>query len=209
MANFAEYYTAQKKTYTFKLKIAACELTESDKCNIECCVSKYKKVSLSAFKKTPLQESPLDFPNVKNTEVFIAEVTVEYPITADAFARELAEATGINSQSIAVYNKDDPRDQYSIDHVERSSEDFKKNYEPKLSSVPEFKEEDGMYGEQYNAKFLKSLEDERKQRKVTTVTNDLIPAEKVDNSSAPGPEKGKQNNDSLFNKMKHKDKGRA
>lgn len=201
MSSFADYYNQKIKEYNYKLKIASCDFTDDHKMCIEKSLQKYDLKGKIAYKKTPLQENPMDFPNLRNVEVYIADITTEYPASPEALRTYLANQSGINVACIAVYNKADPRLQDQEDYLYRKSPEFKDNYEPALGSDYEREDNSHMYGDKYNTKFLKDLEQNRKEREYNTVTNSLIPAQKTDGSTVTGPEKGAQGKDTVLTKM--------
>ena len=62
MRSFTEILTEAKKTYEFKIGIAG-ELPETCEADMKSCLEKFSVVDISAGKKTPIQERPLDFPS--------------------------------------------------------------------------------------------------------------------------------------------------
>ena len=58
-----QYIQQSKKIYEFKIGIAG-EQSEGFTDQLESCLQKYGLKSLSPGKKTPIQERPLDFPNI-------------------------------------------------------------------------------------------------------------------------------------------------
>lgn len=187
MTGFKDYYLHESnKDYKFKIKLAVNELADETKDCVENCLNKYELRSFGKFKETPIQESPLDFPNVKNTKVFINEVVLGYPATVEMLRKFISEKTGISEQSVAVYNENDPREVYTQEWLDRmANPDWKKNYKPALGSDYETDEKPA-YGDEYNKKFLSELETERKERKVVEVENALSPKATVDRSTHMG-----------------------
>lgn len=186
MQDFVEYYNANKKQYKYTVKIAANDLSADDAAKLERMLERYNIVDFKPFTKTPIQKNPLDFPNIRDTEVYITDVTLEYPATPFALLREIASGLGMSEQGVAVYGENDPRPEYSEKWLERrvNADEFKANYEPALGSLGKWGEEPA-YGEKYNVDFLKSLAKVKAEReKDNIVTNDLIPAQKVDSVTA-------------------------
>ena len=70
---FEKYLAEAKKIYEFNIGIAG-ELPENCADDLETCLKRYSVASMSAGKKTPIQERPLDFPQLENTEVTYFEV---------------------------------------------------------------------------------------------------------------------------------------
>src|SRR6056300_875013 len=80
MKSFVEYLTESKKTYDFKIGIAG-ELPEGCVDKLETSLQKFGVANMSSGKKTPIQERPLDFPQLSNMEVTYYEVSLNYPTT--------------------------------------------------------------------------------------------------------------------------------
>ena len=198
---FADYLCESEKEYKYTLKFA-CEKVDDDMLDkLEDCLTKYDIRSASAFKDTPIQESPLDFPNVKYSKVYISEIVVGYPVTSDMLRQYLSQHIGLSEQNIAVYGENDPRAIYTAEYLERTSPDFKEKYQAKIGTDPDDIQEKAAYGEEAVSNFLKDLEASRKERKAseyTVIDNKLMYAQEEDNSSVSPEEKGKQNNKSLF-----------
>jgi hypothetical protein len=80
MKNFKEYLSESKKQYPFKIKVAG-EFSKEQEKTLESLLGRYAVVKFKKSTTTPVQELPLDFPQVKNCEVHIYEVTLDYPST--------------------------------------------------------------------------------------------------------------------------------
>lgn len=182
--SFVTYVAEAKTEYKYVLKFAVHEMTDAMIDMLESCLKKYDLKSASAFRKTPIQESPLDFPNIKNTAVFICDLTLGYPGSLDFLRTFLCSSMGISPQQLAVYSENDPRQIETDLYLDRNSEEFKSKYKTRLGSDYE-EEEVPAYGEKYNTSFLQELEKVSKERNVTKVINPLSPEEKVDHSTLP------------------------
>ena len=78
MKTFKEYLSESKKLYDFKIKIAG-EFADEDKLK-----QMLERFVVSSFKKTGtslIQSLPLDFPKIRNSQVSVYEVALEYPTT--------------------------------------------------------------------------------------------------------------------------------
>jgi hypothetical protein len=205
-------YVAESKTeYKYVLKFAVNEMTDVMIDQLEAGLAKYDLKSASSFRKTPIQESPLDFPNVKNTAVFICDLTLGYPGSLDFLRIYVCNCVGISPALLAVYSENDPRQIETDLYLDRNSEEYKKKYKTRLGSdyeqVPGAEAE--TYGEKYNTNFLKELEKVRKEREVTIVDNPLSPAAKTDHSTLPkgydgfnDPKNLKKDDVGLFGRIK-------
>ena len=185
--SFATYVAEVKTDYKYVLKFAVNEMTDSMIDSLEASLKKYDLKSASSFRKTPIQESPLDFPNIKNTPVFICDLVLGYPGSLDFLRTYICSSMGISPQALAVYSENDPRQIETDLYLDRNSPEYKKNYKTRLGS--DYEEIEGAaaetYGEKYNTNFLKELEKVRKEREVVTVENPLSPAATTDHSTLP------------------------
>jgi len=185
--SFATYVAEVKTEYKYVLKFAVNEMTDDMIDRLEASLAKYDLKSASSFRKTPIQESPLDFPNVKNTAVFICDLVLGYPGSLDFLRTYICNNVGISPACLAVYSENDPRQIETDLYLDRNSEEYKKKYKTRLGSDHE--QIDGTaaetYGEKYNTSFLKELEQVRKERKIVTVDNPLSPAATTDHSTLP------------------------
>lgn len=183
--SFATYVAEVKTEFKYVLKFAVHEMTSEMIDQLESSLVKYGIKSASAFRKTPIQESPLDFPNVKNTPVFICDLTLEYPGSLDFLRTYICNSMAISPALLAVYSENDPRQIETDLYIDRNSPEFKKNYKTRLGSDHEGVEgaEEEHYGEKYNTNFLKELEKVRKEREVVTIENPLMPGQEINHST--------------------------
>jgi hypothetical protein len=101
MSTFIDYLVESVKTYEFKIKIAG-KLDGDFAKSIKEALSKYDCASVSKGKRLPIQESPLDFPALKNSEVTIFDVVCRYPATPQVITEFLADTLKINRGGIIV-----------------------------------------------------------------------------------------------------------
>ena len=111
MKNFADYLTESKKTYEFKIGIAG---DRPDGCEdmIETGLQKFGITKMSAGKKTPIQERPLDFPQLENTDVVYYEVELTYPTTVQVLQEYLGGVCSVPQSHIIVRNPNEPQELY-------------------------------------------------------------------------------------------------
>jgi len=206
--SFTSYVAETKTEYKYVLKFAVNEMADGTIDMLESCLKKYDLKSASAFRKTPIQESPLDFPNVKNTPVFICDITLGYPGALDFLRIYICNSLGISPAQLAVYSDNDPRQIETDLYLDRSSPEYKEKYKARLGTDHEATEVPA-YGEQYNTGFLKELEKVRKEREVTTVANPLSHIGENDHSTLPkdydgfnDPKNLKKDDVGLFGRVK-------
>lgn len=107
MKSFVEHLMESKKTYKFKVKVAG-DLPEGFADRLEMNLKKYDLINISSGKKTPIQESPLDFPQLHNMEVTTYEVEFNYPATSHTLKHYLAQNCSIHESYIVVQGEFDP-----------------------------------------------------------------------------------------------------
>lgn len=186
--HFKEYLQESTKEYSYTLKLAVDDVDNDMIDVIESALSKYKLLSASAFKKTPIQESPLDFPKIKNSPVFISKIVMKYPASRDFLVNYISGELGICETQVVVYSENDPREMETALYLERNAEDYKDNYKPALGE-DNYKgitneEEAELYGEKMVNSFLKELEDVRKSREEHVVEGPLSPAAITDDEKS-------------------------
>jgi len=157
MRSFSEILKESKKTYQFKIGVAG-ELPEGFVNRLEMALGKFSLVKLSPGKKTPIQERPLDFPQLQNTEVTYFEAELNYPTIAPVLQEHLGISCSVEKTKIIVRNANEP--------VERIQNlETEEVYEPMLT-----KEDMGGESAQSNVgknrvmDLLKELESARKER---------------------------------------------
>jgi hypothetical protein len=111
MKSFTEFLTESKKVYPFKIGIAG-ELPEGCKEQLETSLKKFDIKSMSAGKATPIQERPLDFPQLKNETVTYWDIEFSYPTTVQVLQQYIGECCGIDQAYIIVRNPNEPQELY-------------------------------------------------------------------------------------------------
>jgi|TARA_B100000780_G_scaffold252629_1_gene199847 hypothetical protein len=157
MKPFKHYLTESERTYNFRIKIAnMIEDEVMDK--LEDALGKFELKSLSKPKKTPIQEHPMDFQTLTNSEVYMMDAEMGYPVTANTLYEYLKHAIGIAPNEIVVINKDHPEEIAREEAVKEEGE----IYSAKLDDA-EYKDQkeikvDSLYGDKYNENMLKTIE---------------------------------------------------
>ena len=175
MKSFKEHLTESKKKYDFRIKIAGDFTTEQED-TMKRLLGRYAvDNTLAGFKKskTPIQSLPLDFPQIRNCEVNIYEVVLDYPTTQFELTEYLAAELGVGKQYLVVRSPHEPSEEYQHQEAPR---------EGALLNDPDYKEAgspqfEDYYGDKYNTGFVKELNDilklQRRER------GEVIPTESV------------------------------
>lgn len=177
MKSFKQFLTESAKQYTFRIKVAG-EITPEDMDKIENVLDKWSLVAASKPKRTPIQEHPMDFPQLTNMEVSMVSVIVDYPATPKEIEIAIHDRTGIPADHIRVYNNDDPHEAEREDDAAKEEEEYK----PLLTSAYPKTEKDVPFGDKYNKQFLKDLEKMPKMK----VAGPSTPKAKTSNDSPQG-----------------------
>jgi hypothetical protein len=172
MKTFTQYLSESTKKYDFRIKFAG-EFTTEQEASMKSLLSKY---AVSGFKKTgttPIQALPLDFPQVKNCEVNIYEVVLDYPTTQQELTEYLTSELKVSKRNLVVRSPFEHTEEYQ--HNDPKREGALLN-DPNYSEAgsPQFED---YYGDKYNSGFVKELNDILKlQRKAR---GEEIPTESV------------------------------
>lgn len=165
MKHFNDYLSASKKVYEFAVRIAG-ELPEDFADNMERSLNKYEVLKCAQVKKSPIAESQLDFPRLKNIEVTHYEVELGYPVTTQILETYIAEETGVSGSHIVARNPNEPMEQ-----VKEGDED--EAYEPLLTKEElEYETAQGRVGQARIMDLLQELEVARKERSTDFATGE-------------------------------------
>jgi hypothetical protein len=188
MKNYKEYLSESKKQYDFKIKIAG-DVTNEQETALRQVLGKFLTADSAANlkkHKTPIQALPLDFPQVKNCEVHIYEVTLDYPTTPFELTEYISNELKINKGHLVVRRPGEPGEEYQTPQESR---------EGALLDDPDYKEAgnakfEDYYGDKYNTGFVKELNSLLKMQRAAR--NEVIPEAKSDDILR---EPGKTTND--------------
>jgi hypothetical protein len=160
MKTFKEYLAESKKVYSFKVKVAG-ELPENFQKNLKSVLGEYGLMTLEKLTTTPIQEAPMDFPEMKNCEVHVFEVICEYPVTSPELIHDI-KAMGLVEACFRVRNSGEPTEEQQILATdEPSGEALLDEVQYKDTKI---KHKD-YFGDDFNKSFLKDLEKASKSKK--------------------------------------------
>ena len=160
---FKDYLTESRRQYDFRIKVAG-DFTTEHESSMKSLLDRFSINSFKRAKKTPIQSLPLDFPTLKNCEVSIYEVVLDYPTTTQELREYLSSELKINRESLIVRRPGEPTEEYQEPAKPREGALLT---DPNYKEATEHKFEE-FYGDAYNKKFVKELNDllklERKAR---------------------------------------------
>jgi len=159
MKTLKEYLAENKKVYSFKVKVAG-ELPEGFQESLKKSLEKYQIVTLEKM-TTPVQESPMDFPELVNKEVTIYDLVVEYPITAPEISNFVKDM-GLSEECFRVRGSGEPSEyeQLGIDDDPSGSALLNDPYYKESAKV----NHKDYFGADFNKNFLKELAKTAKER---------------------------------------------
>ncbi len=67
--------------------------------------------------KTPIQERPLDFPQLENVDVTYYEIDLHYPTTSHVLQEYVGQSCGIKQSHVIVRNPNEPQEQYQQEYA--------------------------------------------------------------------------------------------
>ena len=114
MSEFSTYLTETSKQYDYRIKVAG-DSEKNFSSRMEQALAKYEVAKLSAGKKTPIQEHPLDFPQLKNHEVHIFDLQTNYPASPREIKEYLADYMKMSPAMIVVKHPNAPEEEYQAD----------------------------------------------------------------------------------------------
>lgn len=160
-----------KKEYAYRVKIAADCGAEHMK-DLKSALQKYNLVSAAPWKRTPIQDNPMEFYRAKGvkliTEVCSTDVVLKYPVNERILEVWLAVNLGLDHERVLVYSVKDPRRLESEMAEQRVADDADRKVEQKDSVLnveeqahyedeQENASEGVLFGEAFNKKFLDEL----------------------------------------------------
>ena len=112
MKQFNDYLTEayNDKKYEFKIGIAGNYEGAADK--LEIALKKFGVENVTPGKKTPIQERPLDFPQLENLEVTYYEAELKYPTVARSLHEYLVHAIEVPESHLIVRNINEHQEDY-------------------------------------------------------------------------------------------------
>lgn len=166
MKSFVDYLTESEKTYFFKVGIAG-NIPEGFEDTLETDLQKFALKNMTAGKRTPIQERPMDFPNLQNMEVTYYDLELAYPTTNQVLEEYIGQCSRIPRSYVRVVNPH-ARDVADGDQTGEARTESEGPYEALLNS--EYKDPVSSEAAQQNVgankvmDLLKELEKARKER---------------------------------------------
>jgi phosphoketolase len=165
MTDFKQYLAESTKEYDYRIKVAG-DLSEDFAARLETALKKYEVKSLSKGKKTPIQEVPLDFPNLKNQAVTIFELKTSYPASVFEMHSYISNIMRLQPNQLVVRKPGEPSEEYQEEikaKAEQKSEFRSVLQDVEYKDAPKVKA-DEVYGDKANQSLLKELFKAKKEK---------------------------------------------
>lgn len=167
MKSFKQYLSESTKVYEFKVKIAGdCPSDCSSK--IKAALAQFHVASVSSGKSTPIQERQAEFPEHKNVNMTIFDVTAHYPATSKQVRDMVSDRLGIALNSVKVKNQFEELE-YEINH-----EHDEKSGKALLGTDYEQTNHQDVVGDKRKMSFLASISKEKHEGKEYSGVNDEL-----------------------------------
>ena len=183
--NFLYHLSESIKEYKYRVRT----LSPIDDSNIDLIsrvIDCYNPVEEVTVTKTPIQDSPMDFPNYEMVPVYVVDITLKVPVSTYILQNKLRSALNISNSTIIVRMENDPLELETLRLDNFGNWDER---EPLLSTNPVFHEYNyeadkvPPYGDEYNQKFLKFLASVEKTK--TNFVYDYVQPENMSKDDFP------------------------
>ena len=136
MKNFLHYLSETQKVYEFRIKIANCD--PADKLDgLKAGLAGYEIDSISAVKRLPIKEDDIDFPSIKNCEIFLMDASLKYPINDAQLRSIVSERLLCAPAQVVVVPKNSPEENWRWNADNGEIKEFKQGDAELTKPYPE------------------------------------------------------------------------
>ena len=182
MKSFKDYLTESKKVYEFKVKIAG-DCPEDCSAQIKGALAQFHVATVSAARRTPIQERHSEFPEHKNVSMSIFDVKTDYPATSLQVKDLVASSLGLSGSCVKVASLAEEKE-HEINHA-----NDKKSGEALIGTDYKSSDNQDLVGEEYKMNFLKELNKDKHHGTEVKGWNDEILADSAPKHSKETPGK--------------------
>ena len=163
-----DYLLTRKAEREYRIKFAF-QPKDIDMDRVERVLKKYDVVDIGPISKTIFQKNPVDFADIKNSEIWIFDIVLGFPVASYVLKEELRQLFKIAAKFIVVRGEDDPMDAQSDEIIEDDENaehfDADEDAEARLNQS-EYEEAEKIeakdfYGDDYNEDMLKVFAEEK------------------------------------------------
>jgi len=172
--SFKEYLLESKQNYDFKIKIVG-DISKDDADKIKSSLVRFKVESFSEGKRTPIQKTQIDFPDVENTQVTIFDVSLAYPATSNQIRDLVADTLNITHSEVKIRSTKEQEE----DEINSKYDQNNLSGEATLGKPYEKSDHQALVGDKHTMELLKELGKTKKTGTQYTGVNDKILAKKT------------------------------
>lgn len=176
------YLNETEKLYHLRLKTIV-PLNDDLMDSIERAVMRYEPVAISSPKRTILQRTPLDFPNITAAEVYIVDMTFRLPVAPHVLRAELRKLLDASENFVFVRTRNEPGEVETerlnaVADIEAEAERRGLKHADLLTDAEYSeaeKEAPVLYGNTYNEELLKYLGKVESERQAAIEQAENVP----------------------------------
>lgn len=164
-AKLQDYIMLNRKLYKFVVKVAH-EVTDDDMNKLEKMFKKYGLTDITKPEKTIFHTKPIDFPNLECAEIWMFDVTFEYPVTPQFLLEDVKSCLKLPESYIVILNSNSP-----FINAEVSTYTDKDEKSKPLMTSPYKDDIKGTdyYGDEYNKKLCNAVKKHNKEKPIAKV----------------------------------------
>jgi hypothetical protein len=164
----SDYLLAAKKEHRFRIKFAF-QPKAVDQDRLERHLRKYDLIEVSPMSKTMFQTNPIDFGDIRNTEVWVMDIVIGFAVPSYVLKEEIRQLFKVSEKFIVVRGEHDPLQDQADELIDQEDDvvslpDDKKSEakmdDPFYEKEPAIKATD-FYGDEYNEEMLKVFREEK------------------------------------------------
>jgi hypothetical protein len=172
MKSFKEYLTESKKVYEFRIKVAGNHAKDAV-AQIKASLAEFHVATVSSGRTTPIQERQSEFPEHKNTQMTVYEITTEYPATALQIRDRIASGLGTTHNCIKIRSMAEEKE-YELNH-----ENDQRTGEALVGKIQDPSDNSDLASEKQKMNFLKELNKDKHQGTQYKGVNDKLLADSI------------------------------
>lgn len=195
MKSFKEYLIESKQCYEFKIKFAGEPSDDAIK-RVKEALEQFNIESFSEGKRTPIQETQVDFPDHKNINVTVYDISLSYPVTSSQLRNIVAEAANLTQCCVKIRNlKEQEEEEINHEHDEKSDKVL-------LNTDYEKENNQDLVGDKHAMGLLKELSKTKHRGEQYKGINDKLLAKKAPSEKSASLKADKEGSNSVIGSKK-------
>lgn len=109
MKNFLEHLKESQKTYEFRIKLANVDPAQCED-RLKTALDAYGLQTLSSAKRLPIKDNDIDFPSMKNCQLYLLDAVLTYPVNDAQLRSIISDRAGIPASQVVVVPTSHPEE---------------------------------------------------------------------------------------------------